>query len=226
MIWHIIFTLLASLVFLYLAWRSLTEEYGQELSLSYGWISLLAFVIGSRVWFLVSGEGWLWSGNPLNWLMIWRYPGLNYWGGVVGMIGATYWFCQSKKIKTWNFFEDVLNLIDVFILIKLTGNLITGKFAWSLIGWWLIGAVVLMVNLVIKEKYRSFSWYKSGKKGFSFFASLFVFGALSALFLFFMGESTLAILPGVILGILSIGSLLVLGEILPTISFKKRKNNG
>ena len=48
---QVIIGIVGSLVYLYLCWRTMKENYREEDMIAFGWVSLLTYLIGSRILF-------------------------------------------------------------------------------------------------------------------------------------------------------------------------------
>jgi hypothetical protein len=142
------------------------ENYKEEDMIAFGWVSLIVYLIGNRIAFAYD--------QPKLWLEFWRMNQVNGLGGYV------LWLLFAKLItkdRGWKFFafgeDSLINLLFInliFFVISLQWKLIILTLLTCLIAW------------VFKDKYRSLSWYKSGKKGFLFLlANIIFFVGLSAI---------------------------------------------
>jgi len=175
------------LVYLYWLWRKLGKEYSSGVMVSFGWVSVLAFGFGS------------WLAGKLV-----MAEGANFWGGYVALLMASYLFCLKNDLKYWAFLEDGL---FIFLPVMVVLNLIFKN--------WLISGLILLTILLswlVRNRYRSLVWYKSGKKGFLFFWSNFWF----FMFRFAVDRQWLSAGLGLIFGL----GLFILGEL-----FRLKKND-
>ncbi|MEI8068138.1 MAG: prolipoprotein diacylglyceryl transferase family protein [Candidatus Shapirobacteria bacterium] len=207
-----IIKVLGILLFAYLIWRNLRENYKDEELTSYAWIALLAFFIGGRLVFGLIHWG-IWNNNWLDWLTPWSKPGMSYLGAYLSVFGTTWILCKIRDWKIWAFAEDSLMVFLIFFgflfldeFIRSKFNLITGLYGAIIL-------VTLVFSSIIRNKYRSFVWYKSGKKGFTFFfANAIVCLMLAIMSFYFKINLVYSILYSV--GVLvSLVGLFILGEI-------------
>lgn len=191
---NLILGIIAILGYLYISWRTLRDNYQEEDIVAFSWVALLLFLVGGR---LVYGF-WHWGdwlGRGITWLEFWKIYEFNIWGG------SALWLCfallisKDKDWKVWAFLENAL--VSFWFLLSMFG-IITKD--WKLV---IALALALGLNFVLKKRYRSLIWYKSGKKGFLFFWFFFCFWLILAIFLktwWFLGLSLLFGLGLFILG--------------------------
>jgi hypothetical protein len=207
-----ILTILAGVIYLYLIWRNLRDNYNHEGLVSYSWLSLLAFLIGGRLAFGIANWG-VWNDNWWNWLSFWDKTGFNYIGAVVVWTIMTGGYCQKLGWKVWALFEDVVGIGYIFMTILILVEAINHKFDL----YWLTLMMVLVVTMAAKRliigKYRSFGWYGSGKKGFAFFFANIWLGVLLAGWFYLVARAGI-ILSGLslIISLTSIVGLFILGR--------------
>jgi hypothetical protein len=160
--WQIIVGILGSVIYLYLMWRGLRDGYREEDAAAFGWVSLLAYLIGSRLAYGFINWG-VWAGNPTGWLEFWKMGESNIIGGYLLWIFIGWLVATDRGWKFFAFAEDNLGF-----LLWLNGIFlgVAGK-------WWevLMLLVVALITWWFKGRYRSFVWYKSGRKGFLFLAA-------------------------------------------------------
>lgn len=207
-----IFSIIGIILFLYLVWRNLKEDYKSEYLISYTWLALLGFFVGGRLTFGLINWG-VWNESIWNWFNFWQFKGLNLIGGYLFLVLTTFLVSKYRNWKMWSFAEDSVNFFIVFIFFLLTDELISSKFNFKNILFLVILLIGFVLALWLKGKYRSFVWYKSGKKGFVFFAVNFlVFLLLSFVSLLFREQLIFSYLY---LGgsLLSLIGLFILGDI-------------
>lgn len=156
----IVLGILGVIVYLYLSWRTLRENYQEEDVVAFSWVGLLLFLVGGRVAFGLKNWG-VWSDNPGAWLEFWRMGEFCLIGSIVLWYGFAILICQDKGWRLWSFFEDSLTSI-VFLSIIAAVEIQNWPLAIALGG-------ASLFSLLLGKKYRSFQWFKSGKKGFIFF---------------------------------------------------------
>lgn len=205
--------IIGSCVYLYLIWRNLRDNYKNEDLVSYSWLSLLAFLIGGRLIFGIVNWG-VWNENWWNWLSFWNKPGFNYIGAIIGWIILTVAYCQKFGWKIWSLFEDVIGIMYVYLALLMLSEAVVNKFSLFWITLMMVWLVALALKRVVMKKYRSFTWYVSGKKGFAFFFANICLGILLAAWFYLVARAgiILSVLP-LSISLFSVVGLLVLGEI-------------
>ncbi len=208
-----IIALLGSIIYLYLIWRNLRDNYKHEDLVSYSWWSLFVFLIGGRLSFGVVKWG-IWNDSWWSWFSFWSKPGFNYIGGLVLWILITARHCQINKWKIWAFFEDVIGIVYVYLAILMLIEAINHKFDLFWVTLMMICILMVAIKRLIIKRYRSFSWYLSGKKGFAFFFTNIFLGILLAGWFYLVAKAgiIMSVLP-LAISLSSIIGLLILGEI-------------
>lgn len=172
-----IFRVLGIILFLYLIWRNLRDNYDDQKIITFLWVALLGFLVFGRLFYGLINWG-IWNDNFLDWILVGSKPGMSYIGGYLGLILVSWLFTKKIQWKFLNFMEDLIRPFLVMVGFYMLDELIRTKFSLE------IGLFLLLIILVfplfvwISDRYRSFVWYKSGKKGFAL---------LSLNFLFFLG---------------------------------------
>lgn len=199
----IILKILLGVVYVYLLWRTLKEDYLPEKLISFGWVSLLGFVVGGRIGYGLVNWG-VWNDSFWDWCSFWDKGGFIYAGAYIGFLVVTYLFCLKSGWKLWAFLEELtllgLGLLTVLALVD---------------GVWLLAGAMFLTGLVlvwILKSYRSFVWYRSGKKGFGFLAANFILFLLLFLLSWFFGQAKGRWLY-LIWGLISLLGLVILGEL-------------
>lgn len=163
-----VFKIIGSFLFLYLIWRNLRDNYDSDDLVNYGWVALLGFLVGSR---LVYGLiNWGIFENWWEWFLIWRVSGSSIVGGYLGFLLTTWFISKNKLWKVWPFFEDVIKYFLVFLSFWQIDELVRGGVSELNTAILLLSVLFFVWLVLFKQKYRSLVWYKSGKKGFNFFA--------------------------------------------------------
>ena len=199
------------------------ENYRDESLVSYSWLALLAMVVGGRLVFGLVFWG-VWNNNWSDWLSFWQKPGFSYGGGLVTMLIMTVWYCRINGWKLWSFFEDIIPIIYFFYGFLMIDEWLRGGMSFDQ-GWWgmVVAILGLIIFLTVSKRYRSFSWYRSGKKGFGFFFTNTVIFLLSAIIrVIFFKDITVAVIY-MILSLISLAGLFILGEVFRSlVVFNKR----
>lgn len=213
-----IIKLIGIVLFLYLTWRNLRDNYQEEKLVSYSWLALLFFLLGGRLVFGLINWG-VWNNNLMDWLSFWQKPGFSYWGGMVTMFLATIWYCNVNDWKLWSFLEDMTGIIYTMVVLLMLDEWIRTGLDRR-VGIYVLAAFLgWIINKLVAKRYRSFGWYKSGKKGFGwFFPNLIVFLFLALVGVFWFKDWLIAVIFG-LFGLISLAGLFILGEVF--ISLKK-----
>jgi hypothetical protein len=207
-----IIRILGIILFIYLTWRNLKDSYEEDKIVTYSWVALLGFFIGGRITFGLVNFG-IWNDSWLSWFSIWNKPGMDYVGGFFALMLVNF---IVSKINSWKFIpfcEDGLSNSLWFLMFLIADELIRTKFDLR-VGIYLLFLILMMVFVnLVKKKYRSFVWYKSGKKGFTFLATGFLaFLILGFLTMYFRINLAYSILYWII-SLISLVELCILGEV-------------
>lgn len=207
-----IFSIIGTVLFLYLIWRNLKDDYKSEDLISYSWLALLGFFVGGRLIFGLLNWG-IWNDSIWNWFSFLKYKGSNLMGGYLFLLITTFLVTKYRGWKMWSFAEDGIKIFLVFGFFLLIDELISSKFSLEII----LTLVVLLLGFVLaiwlQGKYRSFVWYKSGKKGFNFFAINFLVLLLLSFISIFFKERTFFSYFYLNGSLLSLVGLFILGDI-------------
>ena len=162
----IVLGILGVVGYLYLSWRTLRDNYQEEDVVAFSWVALLLFLIGGRIAFGLSHWG-IWNGNQGAWLEFWKIGEINLFGAYLVWLVFSILIAKDKEWKLWSFLED--SLASIFYLSMMAGLMSRN--------WQVIAAlgIASILGLLVGKKYHSFTWYKSGKKGFLFFFHFYVF---------------------------------------------------
>ncbi len=207
-----IFRVLGIILFLYLLWRNLRENYDDQKIITFSWLALLGFLLFGRLFYGLIHWG-IWNDDLVDWVLVGSKPGMSYIGGYLGIILISWLFTRKEQWKFFNFMEDLVRPFLVMSGFFMLDELFRSKFSLELVFFLVLIILMFPLFIFITNRYRSFVWYRSGKKGFVL---------LLLNFLFFLGIGGLLILfkdslVNVVLSfIISLGSLvglLILGEI-------------
>lgn len=209
----IIFQIIGVILYLYLTWRGLRDDCkGQEI-VSYSWLSLLGFFLGSRIGYGLENWG-IWNEYWGDWLLFWQRPGNSLAGAYLGWFLVSLLISNIRNWKLWAVLED-----GVLSLIILIGFMSIGK-NW----WWFAGELVLLILfLIVRSKYRSFFWYKSGKKGFAYFFVNFLLSVLLMLEAVVFKRNILNVVGYSVFGLISVAGLFILGDVLEPLMVNFRR---
>lgn len=216
-----ILRVVAVLVFVYLTWRNLRDNYQEDVLVSYSWLSLIIFLVVARIAFGLINFG-VWNDSWTSWLAVWNKPGMDYISGFLGLTLFSLGFAKLNNLKVWPFAEDIIVNILIFLSILMLDEFFRNKFSLETGIFFIFLVLMTFFAKFIKDKYRSLVWYKSGKKGFGFFAT----GVLGFLLLSILGIlfkfSLWVIIFEFILSLVSFLGILILGDII-NLSINKRK---
>lgn len=160
-----IFRTLGLIVFMYLLWRDLKDDYGDQKIINYAWIALIGFLVGGRLVYGLINWG-VWNDSWISWLSVWNKPGTNYLGSYLGLILASWLVALKNQWKFLSLMDDIVKPTLIFSSLLMFDEWLRSNFFIKLIIY--LGLLMFDVVLVnwLRKRYRSFSWYKSGKKGF------------------------------------------------------------
>lgn len=153
MIVNILVSLVGILIFLFVFWRRLKEDYSSEIIFSSAFLMILGVIFGVLVTSVTLPSWW-------------------FWGAVLGMsLGVA---VSALKIKL-RFYETleacVLASLPWVILIFLTHSIVESSLFSLLFS--VLTASLFLLFYYLNENYKDFTWYKSGRVGIS---GLFVLG--------------------------------------------------
>lgn len=218
-----IIRVVAIVLFLYMTWRNLRGDYDEGKLISFGWFSILFFLVFSRIGFGLLNLG-IWN-SWKDWLMVWNKPGFNYLIGTLGFVLSVFIFSRMNQWKFFTFIENNLKNFLVFLGLLMIDELVRTRFDLNIV-WYLLAIVVTyLIDLQLFKKYRSFVWYKSGKKGFVFLFSTFLINLLIALIILLSkGNPILAIIASIV-SLTSLLGLFILGKVFDQLVVNKRNKD-
>lgn len=156
---QIVIGIVGCLIYLYLCWRGMKENYKEEDMIAFGWVSLLVYLIGSRIAFTYS--------EPKLWLEFWKMNQGNVFLGYILWLLLAWLVTKDRGWKFFAFGEDsLLNLMWINFVY------------FAILGQWKLMLLLIGVGLMVWKffgRYRSLWWYKSGKKGFLFLVANIIF---------------------------------------------------
>lgn len=163
-----ILNIIGIILFLYLTWRNLRDNYKEGELIIYGWLVILFFLVGGRLAYGLINWG-IWNNNWTDWFSFVSKPGISYIGGYATAIISSFFVSKLYGWKIWSLAEDVAPGFIIFLLFLLADNYLVSNLDLRIVVYFGILLVSLVTSFLLKKKYRSFVWYKSGKKGFIFF---------------------------------------------------------
>jgi len=153
--------------FLFLFWKRLKEDYSAPLIFSAGF-SLVGFVLAGSFIFNIASK-YISTSGVLNPAELW------FWGAFVGFLVGLWYSIVKFKLKSVEILEASALGFSVWLALGYMLNFFKSRNVYSgLLGVAVVISIVLFYFL--DKRYKSFSWYKSGRLGFSgIFVSGFYF---------------------------------------------------
>ncbi|MBP8590850.1 prolipoprotein diacylglyceryl transferase [Candidatus Shapirobacteria bacterium] len=178
--------------------KNTKEEFvDEEQAISFIFWVFLSWLLCGRFFFFITNL----KSFPSFWALFlpWQHPGLSFAGGILGMALAAKIWAKKNKFNLWRISDPAL-----FPLLFFQELFSLGQFLSTQQNFYFFVFLILLLGsplgIFIKKKYRSFSWYPSGKIGLTFLAVLaFVLISFSILAfchplrLYFEGLGTLLI---------------------------------
>lgn len=211
------------ILFLYLTWRNLKGDYLPDKLITFGWVSVLFFLFFGRIGFGILNWGVWNSWN--DWIMVWQKPGTDYLIGTLGFVLAAFWWAKMNQWKFFAFMEDNLKNFLIFLFILMIDELIRTRFRLEIMAYLVVFLIAYLVSLWLFKRYRSFVWYKSGKKGFVFLATSFLVNLLIAFVLFWFKDKLILVILSSSVSLISLIGLFILGEVFQPLAINKRRKN-
>ncbi len=205
-----ILRVLGIVLFLYLIWRNLSENYDDQKLITFSWLGLLGFLVFGRLFYGLINWG-VWNNDLIDWVSVGNKPGMSYIGGYLGFILIAWWFAQKEQWKFLGFVEDLMKPFITMLWFFMLDEFLRSKFSINVVVFFvLLVAIFLFAGWVVK-KYRSFVWYKSGKKGFVLLSSNFLFFLILIPVLILFKDGLVNIILSSIISLVSLIGLFILG---------------
>ncbi len=184
MLVQILVNLLGAVVFLYLFWKRLKDDYTSSFIFSTGFYIILGILLGFFVSNFLAPSWWFW---------------ISLAGGAAGFgLGIV-----RFNLRFFETFEAAALGLLPWLAIFFLSDSVKNSSAFSL-GYFLFILALIVFSYLLSRSYKTFTWYKSGKVGFVglTIASLFFLlrGVIALLFPFvlsFVGRFEV-ILSGVV----------------------------
>lgn len=208
-------------LFLYLTWRNLKDNYKTNDLITYSWVALLAFLVGGRITYGLANWGeWESFGD---WIFFYRNPGINLPGGYIVLLMMTTWLVQKYDWKIWPFLEEMIGNMIILVFGVWLGMIDFSKVITETL---FIGGIFIfcfVMSIWIRKLYRSFVWYRSGKKGFGFFFTNAIFFLFLSIY-FLINKERIFFWVLLSVGLINGTGLFILGEVFEPLLVKiKRK---
>lgn len=190
--------------------------------MTYSWLALLGFFIGGRITYGLVNFG-VWNDSWVSWFSVWDKPGMNYIGGFLTLVLVGFIFAKVNNWKVIPFLEDGLINLILLISFLMIDEFVRASFSLEVGVYVLFLVLMMFLAKFLRKKYRSFVWYKSGKKGFVFLVIVFLsFLIMGILGIFFKTSLIFSILYWII-SLISLVGLCILGEVFDFLMVNKRK---
>ncbi len=167
---------LGILVYLFLYWRKFHEDWDANEIFPGAIISALSTVAGGVIMILAAGK------IPRS--AVFEPLGLWFWGALSGFF-ISFWVMQTKnKMKGYEVLDISTPGLLMWYGFLFLANLSLTRNVLSLVGFFVIAGLI-GVYYYFNFYYKRFTWYKSGKVGFSGLAVaglFFLFRSLTAIF--------------------------------------------
>lgn len=151
----IITHILGILIFLFLLWKTLKDDYQYEKIFSLGFVVLVSVAVS---------------------ILVLNFTPHLYWFWIMGTI-MTISIALAIKKQRMKFFE-VIEGFAISILPWLSfyflNDSIQKSSLSSFLAFWLT-LICIFIYFLLKNYYRTFSWYKSGRVGFAGISTLLIF---------------------------------------------------
>jgi len=144
--------------FLYLVWRRLKEDYSSHEIFSLAFLTITFAIVGYFLGLVFSSR--LVRTGIFNPREIWFWLSVVF--GLTGFIFSIYKF----KMRFYESFEAVVKGFLFFLMAIFIFNALLNSNLVLLVFGTFLGILVYSFRLV-DSRYKSFTWYKSGKVGFS-----------------------------------------------------------
>ena len=161
----ILFNVLGIIIFLFLFWKKLKEDYISTQIFS----SAFIIIAGTLVFYLISRfyipAWWFWFG---------------FFGFLVGLVIAILRF----GLRPYETFEAVIISVLPWVSLLYLNDSIKNASLTSLIGFAITLGIVFLY-IFLNSRYKNFTWYKSGRVGFAGLTSIGIYFLIRGLIAIF-----------------------------------------
>ncbi len=204
-----IFRTIGSVIFMYLLWRDLRSDYGDQKTINYTWMALAGFLVGGRIIYGLVNWG-VWNDSWLSWFSIWSKPGTNYLGGFLGLSLVSWLVAMKNQWKFLSLMDDIIRPTLIFSSLLMFDEAIrTNLFIKPIVLFVLLIVDIFFVSW-LRKKYRSFIWYKSGRKGFVLLFNNLLFFFAVGIILVLLKDSWFSVILASIISLISGAGLYIL----------------
>jgi hypothetical protein len=141
------------------------------------------------------------------------------------MWGGAWWFLRLKKWKVASVLEDMVGPILFLFTFFWIDEYVRSGFDFEVVKVAPFLGLTMVLGWWMKRKYRSFEWYKSGKKGFLFWFMNACGFSLMIVWSFWAGIDWLWRILAISLSLISAAGLFILGEVLTDLKILEKKTN-
>ena len=148
-------------ILLFLLWKILKDDYSYEKIFNLGFLMILGFVIG---------------------LVISKYLAKDYWFWIylLGLTSGFMFAILKQKMKFFDSFEGFVVGSLSWVSLVFLSDAITKSSLSSFVSFW-VSLLCIFLFFFLNTVYKSFTWYKSGKVGFSGVVTAIVFFIICAI---------------------------------------------
>ncbi len=198
MLANIVVSVTGTLMFLFIFWKRLKEDYVAEIIFKVAFYILTGVLIGFILAFKFFPSWFLWT---------------PFAGALLGMMLGIF----TLKVRFYETFEALIVSFLPWLAFMFLGNSVTSSSLSSFLSF-VAMLIVIFTSYWFDVHYKDFGWYKSGKIGFTglatlliifsirFIVAIFVSGVLS-----FVGQSFEIAISGILV-LVSFGLIFVLGK--------------
>src|SRR6185369_2958946 len=152
MLGNIVVSFLGTIVFLFIFWKLLKEDYVSEI------VFKLAFyiLVGMLVFYLLSVRFFS------EWFL---------WSAFVGSLLGLFFCILTLRVRFYEALEALVISFLPWIALMFLGNSVLNSSLSSFLAF-VATLVIVFISYWLGDHYKEFSWYKSGKIGFAGLATL------------------------------------------------------
>lgn len=148
---------LGAISFLFIFWKRMKEDYSSTLIFSAAFTTILACLLGAAITIPLSA---IFTGSSL-----FAPSEIWVWGVFLGAILSSFYQVKNGFKKTETIEAELIGFIVWLVLVYLAGFLASGELSSLIL--FIITLLLSASFLFFESRYRQFSWYKSGRVGFS-----------------------------------------------------------
>lgn len=167
----------AAIISSFSIWRGLKEDYQEEIIFRLTLAVVACSLIFSRLLFVLfnlSEFGF----SLANWLFLNLRENFSLAGAFIGAFLMTFWQISRLNGNPWEVLDTLVLPFFYFFLAGGGGMFLTTGNLWNL-AYLAVGLAGILGYSWLKKKYRSLTWYQSGKTGFLIsFCSFLIFALL------------------------------------------------